>query len=518
MRRRDVLRGAAGAAALPFASSAATATDLSSDSTATQDAFAPLGSASIEGAKEVVVGDDGETAYVATTDGFATVDVTDPENPSVLFSASSLLADRENGPLGGIYDVKVDGDTLVVVGPANVSREAALHGMLVYDVSDPEAPERTAFHETSYAIHNSYLQDGVAYLTALHPENVLDQETPAPNPVVMVDVSGDEPEEVGRWSLADYDEGWLDVFYYPRSNHDIYVQDDTMYVAHWDAGTWLVDVSDPANPEHVSHFGDYSLEDFEGLSRNEQVNMGTERPGNSHYVAVNDDATLLASGAESWDVPETEQMGAPGGIDLWDISDPENLEQLAVIEGPPTPDPTREGVWTTSHNFDFHGDRLYTSWYRGGVKIHDVSDPAEPEQLAWWRQPEQAMFWTAQHLGEDAFLATNMQGSGDYPTGLYAFPNRAGEQADAPSLTTTGNETETTMTTDGETTTDDGGDTTTSTPTATTTSDGMDGTDSTDGGDDGDSGSSVPGFGVLAALSGVSAAALAAWRRRDRLD
>jgi len=492
MRRRDVLRGAAGAAALPFASRVASATS--------QDAYAPLGTVDLPGAKDAVVGDDGDTVYVATTDGFATVDVSDPADPTVLVQASSLLADREDGPLAGIYDLKVDGDTLVVVGPANVGREDRLRGMAVYDVSDPASPERTAFHETPYAIHNAYLQDDIAYLTALHPEHVLDGEAPVRNPVVMVDVSGDTPEEVGRWSIADHDEGWLDVFYYTRSNHDVYVQDGVLYVAHWDAGTWLVDVSDPANPEYVTHFGEYSLEDLQGMSRTEAINEGTEKPGNSHYVAVNGDATLLASGAESWDVLETEETGAPGGIDLWDVSDPQNPEKRSVIEGPPTPDPTRGGVWTTSHNFDFHGDRLYTSWYRGGVKVHDVSDPANPEELAWWRRPEEAMFWTAQSLGSgaDAFVASSMRGGDEYGPGLFTFPDRVGEQVDAPSLTADETTTTTESTTAAETTT-----TTTTTSTTSSTTDG------------GESGGTAPGFGVLAAVSGASAAALAAWRRLD---
>ncbi|MFC3478131.1 LVIVD repeat-containing protein [Halobacterium litoreum] len=513
MRRRDVLRATVGAAALPLASSAVTAR--------TQESYEPLGSVALEGTKEVVVGDDGTTAYAATTDGFAVVDVSDPANPEVLSKASSLLADRESGPMSGIYDVKVDGDTLAVVGPANPTREDTLQGMALYDVSDPELPERVAFHETDYAIHNSYLHDGVAYLTALSYDNVADPEQQARNPVVMVDISDPaNPEELSRWSIADHDEGWLDIFYYPRSNHDVYVQGDTLYIAHWDAGTWLVDVSDPQNPTYINDFGHYALEDLRERSRSELIAEGTEKPGNSHYVAVNDDATLLASGAESWDVEETEEIGAPGGIDLWDISDPQNPEKLSFIEGPPTPDPTRGGVWTTSHNFDFHGDRLYTSWYRGGVKIHDVSDPANPEQIAWWRQPEQAMFWGAQYVSEEAFVAGNMQGSGDYATGVYTFPNRAGEQANAPALVEEENGTTTTTTATTEPTTEQ---TTASTTQTTTESGGS--TTASAGGDDtttesddsggGESGGSTPGFGVLAGITAASGAALAAWRRRD---
>jgi len=482
MRRRDVLRGAAGAAALPFASRVASATS--------QDAYAPLGHVDLPGAKEAVVGDDGDTAYVATTDGFATVDVSDPANPRVLMRASSLLSDRETGPMAGVFDVKVDGDTLVAVGPANPVQEEVFQGMAVYDVSDPAAPELRAAHETGHPIHNAYLDGDTVYLTGTRVEH---------SPVVVVDVSGGEPEELARWSRVDHDEAWADV---RNSNHDLYVHDDTLYVAHWDAGTWLVDVSDPANPEYLNHFGHYSLEDLREL---EDPQAGFELPGNAHYVAVNDDASLLACGAEAWDVsPDDGSQDAPGGIDIWDVTDPEDPEKLSFVEAPPTPDAGRRGTWTTSHNFDFDGDRLYTSWYQGGVKVHDVSDPANPEELAWWRRPSESMFWTAQSLGgdADAFVASSMRGGEEYAAGLFTFPDRAGEQADPPSLTATDQ-----TTSDGGPTTTTTDEPTTSTTTATTTATGTQD-------DGGESGQSVPGFGVLATVTGASAAALAAWRRR----
>ncbi|MFC7044491.1 hypothetical protein ACFQH6_02900 [Halobacteriaceae archaeon GCM10025711] len=109
MRRRDVLRGAAGALALPFVARGA----------AHPGPYRPLGSVPVDGAKEVVVGDDARTAYVATTDGFATVDLSTSSDPTVLAERRDLLGDREDGPLRQIYDVKVAGDRLVVAGPAN---------------------------------------------------------------------------------------------------------------------------------------------------------------------------------------------------------------------------------------------------------------------------------------------------------------------------------------------------------------------------------------------------------------
>jgi hypothetical protein len=511
MRRRDVLRAGAGTLALPLVAGAASAT--------TSQSFEPMGSVSMEGTKEAVVGDDGETVYAATTDGFAVVDVSDPASPEVLSQASSLLATRDGGPLRNIYDVKVDGDTLIVAGPAAaVEAEDPLNGVAVYDVSDPQLPERTAFHETEFSIHNCYLADGVAYLTA-------EMGT------AIVDVSSDTPEELSRWRPEDANEEWGSLPEVGRSAHDLYVDGDTLYVAHWDAGTWLVDVSDPANPEFVNRIGAYTVEDLEDKDMWTEV---YEVPGNSHYVAVNDDASLLASGAEAWEqTPDDGEENAPGGIDLWDISDPANPEQLSFIEGPPGEDQSFDGNFTTSHNFDFHDGHLYTSWYHGGVKVFDVSDPANPEQLAWWQAPEQSQFWTAQHAANGAFVASNSGGSGDYPTGLYTFPDPAAtdDQPTAQTTTTTPTTTSTTTTTSEPTTTEATttapSDTTRTTEATTSTGDAGGGSgdeggngdgSGSGGGDDGGGGSSngsTPGFGVLAGVSAVGGAALAAWRRAN---
>ncbi|MUV60866.1 hypothetical protein [Halobacterium sp. CBA1126] len=90
MRRRDVLRASAAAAALPFAGRTVSAR---------QSAFEPLGVLDLDGTKEVVVGDGGETAFVATTDGIATVDVSDPADPELLARVAPLLEDHEDGPM-----------------------------------------------------------------------------------------------------------------------------------------------------------------------------------------------------------------------------------------------------------------------------------------------------------------------------------------------------------------------------------------------------------------------------------
>jgi hypothetical protein len=416
MFRRDVLR-AAGVGLAALAGGVVGRAD------AHPGPYRPYGHVAVPGAREAVVSPDGTTAYVAANTGFAVVDVTTPDRPEVLADVRDLLAEREDGPLRAIHDVKLDGDRLLVVGPAN-PRPNAVSGALVVDVSDPAEPVPGAFYETDYPVHNCDLVDGHAYLTANDGEQ---------NPLVVVDVTGDEPRAVGRWSLASYDDRWERVPAGVRPLHDVVVRDGVAYLAHWDAGTWLLDVSDPTSPTHVTHFAERDPTELQQIADEDVRREATEPPGNSHYVAPNEDGSLVGVGRESWAVEPG--GGGPSGIDLWDVSDPSSPTRLATIEPPATPDPTFGGVWTTAHNFELRGDRLYSSWYQGGVKRHDVSDPANPEELTWWRDPRQTRFWTAQlAVPGETFVAPSMGVGEEGEAGLWTFPDHAGQQADPPDV------------------------------------------------------------------------------------
>lgn len=480
MRRRQFLTTTAG---LPFLSGIAvgsSSTPVGQQSTA--DGFEPLGTVTVDGIKEAVVGADGTTVYAAVTDGFATIDVSDPAAPTVLSRRKQLLADRENGPMTQIFDVKVDGDRLVVVGPANPNRNA-LNAAVFYDVSDPADPQQVGVYEPDYPIHNCDFTDGIAYLTGNRRTR---------NDLELIELEGG-PQLVGSWSLVDHDERWADVYPGLRTLHDVYVQDGRAYLAHWDAGTWIVDVSDPTSPSLVTKVRGRSPDEFSSFGRTQGALESIQPPGNDHYVAVNDDASVLGIGMESWDVRPDDGRGGPSGIELWDLSSPADPTRLSTIEPPHSSDPSYGGEWTTSHNFEFDGDRLYTSWYQGGIRVFDVSNPADPTELAAWRDSETTSFWTAQVAG-DAIVASSgidRHQSISLPDQLYTFP--------IPGAGTTPPSTRTASGTAGETTTGTATGTDSGPNNSTTAA-----TTATD--------AAGPGFGVLAALAGLG---VGVWRQRE---
>jgi hypothetical protein len=510
VRRRDAIR--AGLAAVGVGA-------LGRPAVGETAAFRPRGRLKLAGAKEAVVGPDGETAAVATTDGYATVDLTDPTAPRLLAERRGLLADRETGALDQIYDVKRDGDTLAVVGPANFVAGESTNGVLFVDISDPADPTQLGFHPTTFPIHNCAFADGHAFLTgngSAAADGVQRNE--------LVVVAADEQREVGRWSLTRHDDRWGAVQSSFRVLHDVWVRDGLAVLAHWDAGTYLLDVSDPASPTHLGT--------VPALSPAALVDAGspeyTASPGNHHYVRTDANNDLLGIGGESWAVSrDGELRGGPSGIELYDISEPTAPEPLSEIEPPETADPTFRGTWTTAHNFSFREGTLYSAWYQGGVKRHDISDPTAPRELSWWVAPATTRFWTAVPVAGGALLASSM-GTADGAAGLWTFPAVEGTGGNPAALTaqTTAPGSTTTVDDEGTTTAGNGAADESRTASERGTTDengrgnGETGDSETTGGERRDGGETAavtetetPGFGVVAALGGVG---VAAWLRRRR--
>ncbi|WP_436927960.1 LVIVD repeat-containing protein [Halosimplex amylolyticum] len=491
-----------------------TATPTPTDAAATPTSgYEPLGSVAVEGATEAVTTPDGDTAFIAVLDGFAAVDLTEPADPTVLTEERDISPPGTTQVMEGVQDVKYDDGRLLVAGPANYGGDG-FHGVALYDVSDPTRPERLRTYRTAFPIHNCDLAGGYAYLTGNNRDD---------NPLVVVDVGRDEPAEVARWSLFDHDDVWESVPLRLRSLHDVFVRDGFAYLAHWDAGTWILDVSEPANPSYVADVRERSPEELADLNGLAVAREGSEPPGNDHYAATDPDGSLLAVGKETWNsnfgkegtTPGPDDPGGPSGIDLYDLADPTAPAHLATIDPPPTADPNVNGVWTTAHNFEIAAGHLYSSWYRGGVMVHDLSDPSNPERVRYFRRSSETSFWTAQLAAPgEAVVATSYADPSvpDAPARLYTFPDVARETptpTDSPTAATTA---PTGATASTGTTTEPTGSGTAPTPTGTgegerSPTDAVE-TEGTTGGDG-------PGFGPAAALAGLG---IGAWRLLGGVD
>ena len=407
--RRTVLKGlgAAGVAATGVPSTAAAST---------WD-YQVVGDALDAGVKEAVV--QGDWAYTANDESIATVDLSDPTTP--LLGGTAVATGSDNA------DVKVAGDIAVLANdgadPGDADYDTNPGGISVFDVSDPTVPEQVSFYAAAGGVHNCYFDGTYAYLTVIDDfEYARMVIVDLSDPTDPVSLEGDTRGSGGAWMLRDEHRAMAEAGVNPL--HDIYVQDDLAYLAYWDAGCVVVDVSDPTDPRAVAHFGagPQAAEQPDDTADFYQRYLGGERT-NAHYARPSPDGDYTYVGAETFPGPfeDTVVPGDHGGIRVFDTSDvsasstPSDPyeEEIAYIPAPEHPTDATDPV-TTSHNFDVTDEKLFASWYQGGIRAYDLSDPTNPTELAAQAPPGTA-FWTAVDLptsGQDFYTVGSDIGKG----------------------------------------------------------------------------------------------------------
>lgn len=332
-----------------------------------RDTLRRFSDVAVDGSREVSI--QGSYAYVATGTGLAVVDWRNPTRPEVV--GSMTAAD----PAGDILDAKVEGDLASLASNGGP-------GITLVDVADPADPTEIGFVNVGHHVHNNFLADGYAYLTINESGDAAFSEART----TIVDVNDPtDPEVVGEYRLKDDFPEFAAGGVSPC--HDIYVQDDVLYQAFWDAGVVVADVSDPADPQLLAQFGNAPNADEPGFDQEDYLTA----PGNAHYVQPSPDGDLVYVGAETFpggfvENPDNDDYG---GITVFDVSSYDDPQKLARID-PPTVDAFR-----TSHNFDVTANRLHASWYDGGITVHDVTDPENPDTLASYRTDDTS-FWGAE--------------------------------------------------------------------------------------------------------------------------
>lgn len=348
----------------------------------------------VTGSMETVT--QGHYAYVANGTGMAVIDWRNPGKPQTV--AEVDLTDELTDPTLSIKDVKVEGD---VAALANDTEDPG--GIALYDVSDPTNPTFDSFYEPDPAanIHNCHIAGDYAYLSLGEPTNI---DTDGDGERNLVRIFGDAGVEIvdisdpknptlaSTWLLKEELPSYAKAGVNPC--HDLYAQDGLVYCAFWDAGTIVLDVNDPTDPQFVAQFGAAPNGDTEIRPwRVDEESFGEyygtvfplvrylSPPGNAHYVRPSPDGDHVYVGAETF-------LGDPGGIDVWDVSDLDSPTKVGRI------DPPDVSGFRTSHNFDVTRNRLHTSWYSGGVRVYDITDPSDPTEEAAY-DPDGVSFWTA---------------------------------------------------------------------------------------------------------------------------
>jgi len=148
----------------------------------------------------------------------------------------------------------------------------------------------------------------------------------------------------------------------------------TAYVAYWDAGAIVLDISDPTNVQMVG-----------------RTVYPADSEGDTHSAVPNAAQTLLATTDEDFSPGETVAAGEPkqpgdtwGFGRLWSLADPSDPAHLSDIATPHSLT-NRTDAFFSVHNPEFVGNRLTYSWYSDGLRVYDVSNPASPRSVAAYR-------------------------------------------------------------------------------------------------------------------------------------
>lgn len=255
-------------------------------------------------------------------------------------------------------------------------------GFYVTDVSDPSSPEQTDVLPVGpqrgphMVYHQRYPDDREIVFGAAGPDVV----------VTAFDRSEGTLEEVARYTpgqmAQERDPDRVGPLYNPQGwVHDMFVQVEPdgrvlMYVAAWDAGLRVVDVTDPSEPEELGHWSEF----------------GEDEAGNLHTVSTEwiGDRRITVGAVEVG-------FGVVGGAAyargderpvtyVWDTTDPSNVQLLGRWINPVKETAGRDLVpdeeIDSTHNLQLENGRIYQAHYDLGVWVIDVSTPANMTEPA----------------------------------------------------------------------------------------------------------------------------------------
>ena len=312
------------------------------------------------------------------------VDVTDLANPRVIVQTNLAYPHLRSNSLS------IVGDTMLVAYQSLEPGQPGT-GMGVYDIANYEEPKQIGFLDTSgpysRGCHCLWWVDGdYAHLSTgapdFQPRDQKDDQF-----YMIVDVKDPtNPVEAGRWWLQGTREGddAPPLRRHPQfdsghrlHNANVYPErNDRAYCAYMDSGVVILDISNVSNPSIVS-----------------QINYAPPFPGFTHTVLPIFNRDLMVVTQEA-----VRQNGEdyPKLVWMMDMREESNPVIISTLPMPDTEDffsrPGRFGAHNVHENqpgpTSFHSDNLvFGTYFNGGVRVHDTSNPFQPEEVAYFVPP-----------------------------------------------------------------------------------------------------------------------------------
>ena len=273
-----------------------------------------------------------------------------------------------------INDVSVTSDGKIGV----ITREGASsrkNGIVFLDTADPLNPKVLSEYTATVTggVHSAYVNGHYVYLT--------DDATGSLRVIDFADVKN--PREVARWQVESSAQMQValpeGVATSGRYLHDVQVIDGFAYLAYWRDGLVILDVGNgikggsPEHPQFVSR---------QRFNYNELYGPGWIAGAHAvyrykNYVFVGDEVF-----PSIFSLASHKRIPVRGIVHVVDVSDLANPKQVATYSVPEA----------GAHNIWIFEDVLYMGYYNGGARVLDVSGELRGELYNQGR--EIARFWS----------------------------------------------------------------------------------------------------------------------------
>lgn len=293
--------------------------------------------------------------------GTAIFDVANPRQPKLVGSLPAFhnsLATK----------VQIVDDLLIVNYECRTGEPAERVGLGIYHLSDPVQPREIAYYHTGgKGVHRTWFSGNERYVfVSAVPEGfngrmllILDIQDPS------------HPFEVGRWWLKGQWVGgnekpdWPEGLRYQL--HHAIIHSQRAYLGMWDAGVYILDISDVSKPREISH-----------------LNWGPHDGGHTHTALPLPERNLLVVADEASGLPGQE---SPKHVRLLDISDEKNPRLISKF---PVPEGECRNIGPRFGPHNLHENRpgslvsdylMFVTYFSGGLRVVNISDPYRPKEI-----------------------------------------------------------------------------------------------------------------------------------------
>ena len=323
-------------------------------------------------------------AHESAPKNFTGVDVSDPKKPKVIVQTDLPVMEMRSNSL------EVTGDIMAVAYQTPGVNQHKV-GVELFDLSTPEDPKSISFFDCSgphsRGVHQLWFADGEYVHFAGGSEDFVPTNPKDDQFYRCIDVRDpSKPTEVGRWWYPgtregdnapppprhpEFDSGFR------AHNTNVYPQrPDRMYLGYLDGGTFVMDISDKSDPKVIGAW-----------------NPHPPYPGFAHTVLPLFSKDILIVTDESI---RDDAMDWPKLAWVVDARKEDNLVPIGTLPMPPLDDFRSRGGRFGAHNLhenrpgpSFQSDDLiFGTFFNGGVRVFDLSDPLQPKEVAYFVPPK----------------------------------------------------------------------------------------------------------------------------------